>query len=134
MKCVNNLITAICFMATTEGLIIGKQLGLDPRIMNDVLNVSTGMSWNSVNHFKQHIFNRKFDDHFKLGLMIKDIGIAMKLAEDQGLSLPLAGLAQRLWKSAGEESESDCSISEMVRWVEKMHETELIPSADFRAT
>ena len=128
MKCVNNLITAMCFMATTEGLIIGKRLGLDPHIMNDVLNVSTGMSWNSINHFKQHIFNRKFDDHFKLALMIKDIGIAMKLASDQGLSLPVADLAQRLWKSAGEESERDCSISEMVRWVEKMTETELIPA------
>ncbi len=128
MKCVNNLITAMCFMATTEGLIIGKRLGLDPHLMNDVLNVSTGMSWNSINHFKQHIFNRKFDDHFKLGLMIKDIGIAMKLASDQGLSLPIADLAQRLWKSAGEASESDSSISEMVRWVEKMTETELIPA------
>jgi 3-hydroxyisobutyrate dehydrogenase len=128
MKCVNNLITAICFMATTEGLIIGKRLGLDPHIMTDVLNVSTGMSWNSINHFRQHIFNRKFDDHFKLGLMIKDIGIAMKLAGDQGLSLPIANLAQRLWKSAGESSESDGSISEMVRWVEKMTKTELIPA------
>lgn len=128
MKCVNNLITAMCFMATTEGLIIGKRLGLDPPIMNDVLNVSTGMSWNSINHFKQQIFNRKFDDHFKLGLMIKDIGIAMKLAGDQGLSLPIADLTQRLWKSAGGASENESSISEMVRWVEKMTETELIPS------
>ena len=128
MKCVNNLITAICFMATAEGLIIGKRLGLDPHTMNDVLNVSTGMSWNSINHFKQRIFNRKFDDPFKLGLMVKDIGIAMKLAADQKLSLPLADLAQRLWKSADEASESGSSISEMVRWVEKMTKTELVPT------
>lgn len=127
MKCINNLITAMCFMATTEGLVIGKRLGLDPVTMNDVLNVSTGMSWNSVNHFKQHIFNRKFDDRFKLNLMTKDIGIAMKLAGNEGLSLPIADLAQRLWKSAGDASEKDCSISEMVRWVEKMTGTELIP-------
>ena len=115
-------------MATTEGLIIGKRLGLDPAAMNDVLNVSTGMSWNSINHFKQQIFNRKFDDHFKLDLMIKDIGIAMKLAGDQGLSLPVADLAQRLWKSAGEASETGSSISEMVRWVEKRTGAELVPS------
>ncbi len=127
MKCINNLITAMCFMATTEGLIAGKRLGLDPHTMIDVLNVSTGMSWNSRNHFKQHIFNGKYDDHFRLALMIKDIGIAMKLAGDQGVSLPIADLAQRLWKSAGEASENDSSISEMVRWVEKMTKTELIP-------
>ena len=117
----------MCFMATTEGLIIGKRLGLDPPMMIDVLNVSTGMSWNSINHFRQHIFNRKYDDHFKLGLMIKDIGIAVKLAGDQGLSLPIADLTQLLWRSAGEASEKDSSISEMVRWVEKMTETGLVP-------
>jgi 3-hydroxyisobutyrate dehydrogenase len=126
----NNLITAICFMDTTEGLIIGKRLGLDPHIMIDVLNVSTGMSWNSINHFKQHIFNRKYDDHFKLGLMIKDIGIAMKLASGQGLSLPIADLIQRLWKSAGQASESHSSISEMVRWVEKRLKLSSFPQTD----
>ncbi len=129
MKCINNLITAICFMATTEGLIIGKRLGLDPEAMNDVLNVSTGMSWNSIHHFKQRIFNRKFDDRFKLSLMIKDIGIAMKLAGDQSLSLPLAELAKRLWTSAGEASESNSSISEMVRWVENATQTDLTPNS-----
>ena len=128
MKCINNLITAMCFMATTEGLVIGKRLGLDPGAMTDVLNVSTGMSWNSIHHFKQRIFNRKFDDRFKLGLMIKDIGIAMKLAGDRGLSLPIADLTQRLWTFAGEASGKDSSISEMVRWVEKMTETELTPA------
>lgn len=29
MKCLNNMITAMTFMATTEGLVIGKKLGLD---------------------------------------------------------------------------------------------------------
>ncbi len=73
-------------------------------------------------------FNRKFDDRFKLGLMIKDIGIAMKLAGDLGLSLPIADLAQRLWMFAGEASGKDSSIGEMVRWVEKMTGTGLVPA------
>ena len=58
--------------------------------------------------------------------MIKDIGIAMKLAGDQGLPLPIADLTQRLWKTAGEESPPDSSISEMVRWVEKTTGTDLL--------
>jgi hypothetical protein len=52
----------------------------------------------------------------------------MKLARDQGLSLPFAELAQRLWTSAGGASKIDSSISEMVRWVEKAAETELTPT------
>ena len=58
--------------------------------------------------------------------MIKDIGIAMKLAGDHRFSLPVADLTQRLWRSAGEASEKESSISEMVRWVEKMTTTALI--------
>ena len=125
MKCINNLITALTFMSTTEGLILGKQLGLDPEVMVDVLNVSTGMSWISQTHFKQRIINRKFDDPFKLDLMIKDIGIAMELATRNRLPAPLSALGQELWKAAGRHSEKGGSISNMVRWVESMTRTEI---------
>jgi 3-hydroxyisobutyrate dehydrogenase len=130
MKCINNLITAMTFMATAEGLAIGKQFGLDPDIMTDVLNVSTGMSWISQTHIKQRITNRKFDDPFKLELMVKDIGIAMELASRKGLPLPLAGVGQHLWKAAERHSEKGGSISNMVRWVEQMTGTEISRDPD----
>jgi 3-hydroxyisobutyrate dehydrogenase len=125
MKCINNLITSVTFMATAEGLIIGKKAGLDPDIMIDVLNVSTGMSWISQTHFKQRITSRKFDDAFKLELMVKDIGIAMELAKRNGIPTPLCSLDQELWSSAERSSEKGSSISNMVRWVERMTKTEI---------
>jgi len=120
MKCINNLVTSITFMATAEGLTIGKKFGLDPEVMTDVLNVSTGMSWISKTHIKQRITNRKFDDAFKLGLMAKDIGIAMKLAQDLKLSLQLSGQNRQLWQEAVQYAGNDSSISEMVRWLENI--------------
>ena len=125
MKCLNNLITSITFMATAEGLTIGKKHGLDPDTMIDVLNVSTGMSWISQTHFKQRITNRKFDDPFKLELMVKDIGIAMELANRKGIPAPLSVFDQELWKKAGSLAEKGSSISNMVRWVEHMTGTEI---------
>lgn len=125
MKCINNLITAITFMATAEGLVIGKKFGLDPDAMIDVLNVSTGMSWISQTHFKQRIFNRKFDDPFRLELMVKDIGIATELANREGIPAPLSGLAWELWKAAERHSEKGASISDMVRWIESMTNTKI---------
>ena len=44
--------------------------------MVDVLNASTGGSWVAQTHFHQRVFNRAFDDPFKLELMVKDMGIA----------------------------------------------------------
>jgi 3-hydroxyisobutyrate dehydrogenase len=125
MKCINNLITSISFMATAEGLVIGKQFGLDPNVMTDVLNVSTGMSWHSQTQFKQRIINRKFDDPFKLELMVKDIGIAMELAKRKNLPTPLSARGQELWQAAERFSEKGCSLSNMVRWVEHMTNTQI---------
>jgi 3-hydroxyisobutyrate dehydrogenase len=132
MKCINNLITSVTFMATTEGLTLGKQFGLDPGAMVDVLNLSTGMSWISQTHFKQRIFNRAFDDPFQLELMVKDIGIAMELANSQNHSMPLSSRNKELWQEAASHFEKGASISNMVRWIEDKTGVELMPVSEAR--
>lgn len=125
MKCINNTITAMTFLATAEGMVLGKKAGLDPDTMVDVLNNSTGMSWISRTHIRQRIISRKFDDSFKLELMLKDIGIAMKLAGDSGISLPLSEKGLALWRQADDYAGQGSSVSELVRWVELMTNTEI---------
>lgn len=118
MKCINNLITAVTLLSTAEGLTIGKKFGLDPNVMVDVLNVSTGESWISRTHIKQRVTSRKFDDPFKLGLMVKDIEIALKLARDLSIPARLSGLNQEMWTAAREHEGADTSVSNLVRWLE----------------
>lgn len=125
MKCINNLITAMNFLATAEGLVIGKRHGLDPAAMNAVLNESTGMSWVTQNHVGQRILSRKFDDPFRLELMVKDIGIAMALAREAGLPLPLSGLGQQLWNAALLDADRGVGVSALFRWVEQRTRTEI---------
>lgn len=127
MKCINNLITAMTFSATAEGLAIGKAFGLDPMVMTDVLNESTGQSWISKNHIAQRIISRTFDDPFKLELMRKDIGIAMGLAREVQMSVPLSSLGEQLWRAAARQAGPGASISELARWVEGQTGTELTP-------
>ena len=102
MKCLNNLVTALNFLAVSEGLAIGKRYGLDPAAMVDVLDRSTGMSWISQTHIRQRVISRSFDDPFKLALMLKDIGIAMQLARSEDVPVPLSALGQELWRAAGQ--------------------------------
>jgi 3-hydroxyisobutyrate dehydrogenase len=89
MKCINALITAITFLATTEGLAIGRRYGLDPAAAMAALSASTGIA--------QRILTRRFDDPFKRAFVAKDIDIALKLATDAGLEMPLARANQALW-------------------------------------
>lgn len=129
MKCLNNLITALTFSATAEGLLIGKRYGLDPEVMVDVLNASTGMSWISQTHIKQRITSRRFDDPFKLELMLKDVGIANALARETETSAPICALGQQLWQAASTAAGPGASISELARWVEKQSGSEITPGA-----
>jgi 3-hydroxyisobutyrate dehydrogenase len=125
MKSINNLITAMTLLATSEGLALGTKLGLDPNVMTDVLNVSTGMSWITQTHIKQRITSRTFDDPFKLELMVKDIRIAMELAASKTVDMPLSALGRELWKQADEAAGRGASVSELVRWVERQTGVEI---------
>ena len=133
MKCLNNCVTAMTFAATSEALVAGKRYGLDPAVMVDVLNECTGGSWITRTHYHQRIFNRRFDDPFKLALMLKDVGIALQLAQDSATPMPMAGLGQQLWRMADHAAGPGASVSELVRWVEGLSGTALTPGAVPRA-
>jgi 3-hydroxyisobutyrate dehydrogenase-like beta-hydroxyacid dehydrogenase len=127
MKSINNTITAMTLAATAEGLVLGKRLGLDPNVMTDVLNVSTGMSWITQTHIKQRITNRAFDDPFKLELMVKDIRIALELAARETMTAPMWQLGQQVWRKADDEAGPGASVSELVRHVERVGGAKIEP-------
>jgi len=126
MKSLNNLITAVTFMATGEGLLAGKRAGLDPSKMIDVLNLSTGMSWVGQTHFQQRIFNRRFDDPFKLDLMVKDVGIALRVAEAEGVDLPLSQEAAQLWRAIQAGQPAGASVSRLIAGMEERAGVDLV--------
>jgi len=130
MKSINNLITAGTFLATAEGLALGARYGLEPAAMTGVLNASTGMSWISRTHIVRRILSRKFDDPFRFDLMVKDIDIALQLAADLGLQMPLSAANQQLWHETQREIPAGSSVSELVRRVEARSAVELTLPAE----
>ena len=80
MKALNNFVAGTAFIAVSEALLVGERFGLDPATMVDVMNVSTGKSFNTENVAKQHVVSRQFASGFALGLLAKDVGIAADLA------------------------------------------------------
>jgi 3-hydroxyisobutyrate dehydrogenase-like beta-hydroxyacid dehydrogenase len=132
MKCINNLVTATTLLATAEGLTIGKRFGLDPVVMTDVMNASTAQSWISRTHIKQRVLSRSFDDPFKLGLMVKDVQIAVRLANEMQLPLRLSSLNQQLWDEAGMHEGGDASVSRLVGWLEHVTHVEITSGCSTR--
>ena len=66
MKALNNLVSAGGFLIGVEAMLIGQQFGLDPDVIVDVLNASTGMNNSTQKKFKQFVLSRKFDSGFGL--------------------------------------------------------------------
>ncbi len=100
MKALNNLVSAGGFLIGIEALLVGQQFGLDPAMMVDVLNASTGMNNSTQKKFKQFVLSRRFDSGFGLDLMVKDLTIALEVGRDAGLPTPFAALCREMWASA----------------------------------
>jgi 3-hydroxyisobutyrate dehydrogenase len=103
MKALNNVVAATAFTATAEALIVGKRFGLDPRVMAQVLSVSTGRSFHSDVSFPDHVLTRRFATGFTLGLLAKDVGIAGDLSDAVEAQTPLIALVKRLWAEGRDE-------------------------------
>jgi 3-hydroxyisobutyrate dehydrogenase len=100
MKALNNLVSAGGFLIGLEALLIGKKFGLDPGLMTDVLNVSSGMNNSTQKKFRQFVLSRAFDSGFSLELMVKDVSIATGMGRDSGVPAPFAALCRDLWAAA----------------------------------
>jgi 3-hydroxyisobutyrate dehydrogenase-like beta-hydroxyacid dehydrogenase len=125
MKAINNVTTALSFLCTAEALLIGKSYGLNAKAMVDVMNVSTGYSFASQNRIPNDVITRKFEDQFKLALMLKDMGIARQLAEAHELPMPMIELGTERWRKAVETLGPAAVTTEIVRFVEQEMGVEL---------
>lgn len=124
MKALNNLVSAGSFLMGVEALLIGQRFGLDPALMVDVINASTGMSNSSQKKFKQYVLSRRFDAGFGLDLMVKDLGIAMGVARETATPAPLSALVREMWAAAqaalgpGQDHTAAAQISERLAGTE----------------
>lgn len=96
MKALNNLVSAGGFLVGIEALVIGKSFGLDPELMVDALNSSTGMNNSTKNKFRQFVLSGKFDSGFGLDLMVKDLAIALDVGAAGGTGTPFSALCLEL--------------------------------------
>jgi 3-hydroxyisobutyrate dehydrogenase len=125
LKALNNLVSAAGLIAAAEALLIGQRFGLDPSVMIDVINASTGRNNSTENKFKRFILSRRFDSGFSLDLMVKDLTTAVKLARETGTTAIFSGVCRDLWAAAQAVLETESDHTDVVRWFEEMAKTEL---------
>lgn len=118
LKALNNLLSATHLLVTSEALLAGAAFGLEPRTMLDVLNGSSGRSGSTDNKWPNFVLDRSFDSGFGLRLMVKDMRIALDLADTVGRPAQLGETATQLWERAAGQLPGDADHTEIVRWLE----------------
>lgn len=88
-KALNNLLSATNLAAAAEVLCIAQREGIDPAVMVEVLNSSTGRSQATEVKYPSHVLTGSFASGFALDLMLKDLAIARELAVAQAATAPI---------------------------------------------
>ncbi len=129
MKALNNLVSAGGFLIGIEALLIGQKCGLDPAVMVEVLNASSGMNNSTQGKFAQQVLSRRFAAGFGLDLMAKDVGIALDMARASATPAPFASLCRELWAAAAATLGPGQDHTAMAKFCERLAGSELHAAA-----
>ncbi|KAF4632269.1 hypothetical protein G7Y89_g5857 [Cudoniella acicularis] len=111
-KLANNYLLAINNIATAEAMNLGIKWGLDPKVLGNLINVSTGKCWPSEanNPVKGVVENspasRDYSGGFGISLMKKDLKLAIQAASEAGARLELGDKARDVYEAA--EAQENC--------------------------
>lgn len=100
IKALNNYVSAAGLVAACEAVIVGERFGLDPDVIVDILNASSGMNNTTKNKLKQFMLSGKFSTGFTTGLMAKDVRTALEVAEAMHGPDRMAQHTAAIWNDA----------------------------------
>lgn len=117
IKALNNLLSATHLLSTAEAMVAGQRFGLDPQVMLDTFNSSSGESGSTRNKWPNFVLPGTFNSGFALRLMLKDMRIALGLAEQVGAADQLSRASVRLWAAAADALPPTADHTQLASWV-----------------
>lgn len=120
LKAVNNMMSAANRLLAFEAVSIAAANGLDPAIVVEMINKSSGRNSATLAVFPNNIFNEdNFHARFTMALMEKDVALAAELAGNGFEHLTLTPLILRNYRMGIERFGRNGDIHEMLRFYEE---------------
>ena len=95
-KLVNNLLAAAALVISSEGMAMGVKAGLDPKILLDILNVSSGRNSATQDKFPRAVLPGTFDFGFATALSYKDVRLCLDEAEAMGVPMIMGAVVRQI--------------------------------------
>ena len=107
-KIANNMLCAANLVLVGEAIRLGQAAGVSPENLLEGINAGSGRSGVSEVNFPKWVLSDAFDSGFTMGLMRKDVGLALALAESTDVDLSGFAKIADIWLSASTDiSDSD---------------------------
>ena len=117
-KAINQVIICGTYLAVAEGMALGLKAGLDMEKVVPALAGGAAGSWGLSNRSGNMIKN-----HYPLGFRVrlhrKDVIIAMEVARELGVVLPVAALVEQIENGLIAQGYGDEDVSAMARLIRK---------------
>ncbi|WP_429504981.1 NAD(P)-dependent oxidoreductase [Paraburkholderia youngii] len=118
-KIINNLLTGVHLLATSEAIRAAEAVGVNPEKLVEALNGGSGRNSSTLTNYPTWIFNGKFDSGFTMKLMRKDIRLAMDLLRSVDAVAPIANETGRLWAKSAESIGDAEDFNRIVQFIDK---------------
>ncbi len=119
LKLLNNMLSSTAFAVTAEAFVAGVKGGLDPKLMLDVINISSGRSAASQEKFMRQVLPRSFDFGFPISSVCKDIGLAIEECEALGVPMWVGSQSRQVWNFAMAQGGARRDMTELVNYIEQ---------------
>lgn len=118
-KICNNMMLAISMLGLTEALLLGKNFGLDPKLLSAIINKGSGRCWSSEIYnpapgiIETAPSSNQYNGGFKTNLLYKDLGLAAQVSKEVCSPTPLGTLTHQMYRllmNAGDYKDKDFSV------------------------
>ncbi|MFQ5704335.1 MAG: NAD(P)-dependent oxidoreductase [Gemmatimonadales bacterium] len=125
VKAINQALLAVNIQAAGEGLAALAKLGIAAETALEVINSSSGRSNVTENLIPKRVVTRKWPRTFRLALLDKDVGIALDVLKDAGVSRESFEVVKRALESARTALDADADHVELIKEIEKAADVEI---------
>lgn len=123
VKICNNLCLGITMAGLSESLALGVKLGGDPKILSEIMGVSTARCWslNTYNPIPNMMENtpssRDYENGFSMELITKDLNIALDCANKTEMDLDLSKATENYYSTIKNEGLKNKDFSYVFQYI-----------------
>ncbi|MGX5733378.1 NAD(P)-dependent oxidoreductase [Bosea thiooxidans] len=114
----NNMIAAAVILLSAEALAMGVKAGLDPAVMCEIINASTGRNSATQDKFPRAVLPGTFDFGFKTSLSYKDVKMCVDEAEALGVPMVGGGMVRQFLAATQAKYGPNSDFTSMVKIIE----------------